>query len=144
MAGFEWQRQPSGLGFRQDEMSWQGSYADDPRFFLRRCKSDLAVFTDVLSGDLSEDLCAEILAEFIALSGGLVGDRLVFEAIAPKDALKQEIVDTFNRISAIAKSAAALSERTPSNSYLHPNGHKWDAVVELQPATDSKRDRLLH
>ena len=144
MAGPKWRRQPSGFEILQDDTSRQSSYADDPRFFLRRCKSDLAVFTDLLSGDLSEDVCAELLVEFITLSGGLGGDRLVFEAIATQDADKQEIAATFDRISAIAKSAAALSRRTPYNSYLNPNGYKWDAVVELQPATDFKRNSSLH
>lgn len=133
MTGFGWQTQASGLKLREDAFSWQGAFEGDARFFLRRSKYRPQEFSDLLFGNLDDDHVERLLAEFIAATGGIVGERLIFIAISVFDENHKQTVTIFDRTTRIGKNVAVLLGRLSKDSHLDQDGNKWNAVLQLHP-----------
>jgi len=131
---YGWTYQKNGLGLREDEFSWQGSVENDPRFFVRRSKDEPEKVTDLLFGKLSDDAVEPLLAEFLRLSGGISGKRLVFTSIGRRDDSHDATVATFGRVVRVGTNVVLLSGRLVKNSFLDQEGNHWNAVLELQAA----------
>ncbi len=127
-----WTYQKSGLGLREDEFSWQGSVESDPRFFLRRSKDEPEKVTDLLFGELSDDTAEAMLAEFLRLSGGIRGKRLVFTRISRRGDSHDATVATFDRVARVGTNAVVLSGWLVNNRFLDQDGNHWNAVLELR------------
>ncbi|MDF2232418.1 hypothetical protein P2H44_07625 [Albimonas sp. CAU 1670] len=132
---FGWTYRKSGLGLRDDDFSWQGSAEIDPRFFLRRSKTEPKKITDLILGNLPDNKIETLLAEFLMATGGLMDDCLIFTSIGTKSDKHDDTVATFDRIASISSKSAALAGRTTENIFLDPDGDYWNAVLILRPAS---------
>lgn len=130
MPGFNWQACGDLMLLREDEFSWQGAHPHDKRFFLRRSKQNPDHMTDVLLGSIGVLEAASILSQFWEATGGL-GRRLVLTEFADHFGNHELVVAEFDRLIGVAREAIRISGGTVTNSFLQPNGRKWDAVIEL-------------
>ena len=129
---YGWKLQKSGLVLREDEFSWQGSIKSDPGFFLRRSKEETEKVTDLLFGKLSDDVVEPLLAEFLRLSGGIGGKRLVFTNIGRRGDSHEATVATFDRVTRVGTNVVVLSCGLVANKFLDQEGNHWNAVLEPQ------------
>jgi hypothetical protein len=128
-----WKARPSGLKLREDDFSWQGAVESEPRFFLRRSKDEPEKISDLLFGQLTDDVVELLLAEFMRKSGGISGSRLVFTGIGKRDDSHDATVAMFDRIAKIGTNAVVLAGRIVISRFLDQDGNRWNVVLELQP-----------
>lgn len=126
-----WTYQKSGLCLHEDEFSWQGNVEVDPRFFVRRSKNEPEKVTDLIFGQVSDDAVGPLLAEFLQLSGGIHGNRLVFCSIGRRDDSHDATVVAFDRVVRIGTNVLSMSGRSLKNSFLDQDGSHWNAVFDL-------------
>ncbi len=131
MGDFDWHYEDSGLGLRNDEWSWQGSYRGHPSFLIRRSKYDPSVIEDLLPGDLEGAACSILFAQFLECSGGLPIRRMRIASIDRRSAPHDEVVKKYDFVIKVSKAAIQLGGGQVTNSYLDQNRDRWDAVMEL-------------
>jgi len=133
MPKMSWNYRPSGLGVREDNLSWQGSCQSEPLVFFRRSKDDTNTITDLLIGNLTEPEAAVLFAEFISVTGGVDVDRLILSAIGRRDDDNENTLETYDGVIAVAKSAIGILGRQVTNAFLDDDHGLWNAVVEFGP-----------
>ena len=130
-----WQYLASGLGLRDDEFSWQGSFRDDPSFFLRRDKDRLNRITDLQIGKASEEVAAQLLADFLECTGGLVaGKPLIFPTLARIQEEHPIVIKVFDQTVRISERALSKLGFEGITAKLNDDLGYWSAIFE----TDSK------
>jgi len=131
MYGSTWEQQKSGLAIREDEFSWQASFKSDPRFFLRRIKAEPQKFTDVLLGDVNDDISSMLLSEFLEKTGWMNWDYVIFEGIGKVDDDYPKTVASFDRIVSVSKPAFEAIGDQVQNSFLKKDADRWNVVLSL-------------
>lgn len=127
---FDWAYLDSGLGLRQDEFSWQGSFKDDPRFYLRRDVDNPNDITDLLLGNVEEAVASKLLAEFLVATGGLVlSSPLVLKAIANDSHDFNDVVAKFDQLVGVTTIALESIGLRKLNATLQDDLGRWNAVV---------------
>ncbi|REF68396.1 MULTISPECIES: hypothetical protein [Paracoccus] len=138
MTGFAWTYQPSGLGLRQDEFSIQGSFRDDPHFYLRRDYREPRVLTDFNFGALGDEQICTLLAEFLSKSGGLQPPTVAVTDIARQGDEKHIVVARYDRTVEALKNAIIAMGFDVQNAQLDQKHGRFNAIVQL---TERANDR---
>ncbi|WP_131822028.1 hypothetical protein [Salipiger thiooxidans] len=136
MFGPNWETLSNGLAVRVDDFSWQGSFREDPRFFLRRDKSQPDRITDCLFGEVPDDQAAMLLAEFISYSGLPASSRLTFSRISDIHAAHEETVSKHDRTAKVARLALESLGIPVVTFYLEQSNLYWDTVLLLGTTTN--------
>lgn len=134
MSRFDWLKQKSGFAFREDQFSWQGSYENDRRFFLRRDKYQPDMITDLILGDVNDETAIALIEEFFALSSGINVRSLLFTNILDVRYGKEALVACHDRIVTIIKSVAPKMGVVVTNSFLEQDGSRWNTRIILENA----------
>lgn len=132
MSMLDWSVERSGLGTKQDYLSWQGYHRDDRGVFITRSCRNPLVITNARFGELSEDDAASVLSDFLDVTGGVPTPKVVFSSIAGLRDSRSEIVKKFDQIVFIATNAIERQGREVTNSYLVANLGEWSAVLEVR------------